>query len=104
MGSLAVLMKTGLFQLNGGTKKDPLYLIGSPVFDKISIQLSPTYYSGKNFVIETVNNSDTNVYVQSVSLNGESIDRLYLRHSEIIAGGQLILEMGPEPNKKLGVR
>lgn len=103
MGSLAVLMKMGLFQLNGGTEKDPVYLIGSPVFDKITIQLSAAYYSGKSFTIETVNNSDRNVYVQKAFLNGQALDRLYLRHSEIIVGGLLTLEMGPEPAKFLGV-
>jgi predicted alpha-1,2-mannosidase len=99
MGSLAVLMKIGLFQLNGGTEKDPVYQIGSPIFDKITIHLSEQYYSGKDFIIETINNSPENIYVQSASLNSIQLDKLYLRHSEIISGGHLILEMGPEPQQ-----
>ncbi|QGY46622.1 glycoside hydrolase family 92 protein [Maribellus comscasis] len=101
MGTLAVLMKIGLFQLDGGTTEDPVYLIGSPVFDEINISLDNQYYQGKNFKISTENNSKKNIYVQSVTLNGNPLNRMYLLHSEITKGGELHLLMGPEPNKKL---
>lgn len=97
MGSLAVLMKIGLFQLDGGTTKDPIYQIGSPVFDYVEIQLNTDYYDGGHFVIRSINNSNENVYIQSVKLNGVLIDRYYLHHSEIVSGGELELEMGPQP-------
>lgn len=97
MGSLAVLMKIGLFQLDGGTTVDPVYQIGSPIFDRIEIATSADYYSGKSFVIEARHNSTTNVYIQSIALNGEPLDRFFLRHSEITDGGTLTLTMGPEP-------
>lgn len=35
-------------------------------------------------------------------LNGEKYDKLFLRHEEIINGGEFIFIMGPEPNKQLG--
>ncbi|MFA9390962.1 MAG: GH92 family glycosyl hydrolase [Prolixibacteraceae bacterium] len=97
MGSLAVLMKIGLFQLNGGCDEDPVYQIGSPIFDKIEIKLSDKYYSGKTFVIKAINNSKNNVYLQSIKLNGHVLNRYFLRHSEIINGGILELTMGSEP-------
>lgn len=97
MGSLAVLMKIGLFQLDGGTTPDPIYQIGSPVFDRIEIDLKPPWYEGGTFVITAVNNAPENVYIQSARLNGRPLDRRYLRHSEIVAGGELDLVMGPEP-------
>jgi putative alpha-1,2-mannosidase len=97
MGSLAVLMKIGLFQLDGGTTVDPVYQIGSPVFDRIEIATSEEYYSGKPFVIETRNNSPADIYIQSMTLNGVALDRYYLHHSEIINGGILTLTMGPAP-------
>ena len=61
MGSLAVLMKIGLFQLDGGTTVDPVYQIGSPVFDRIEIAISPDYYP-ETFVIETRNTTDQYLY------------------------------------------
>jgi predicted alpha-1,2-mannosidase len=101
MGSLAVLMKIGLFQLTAGTETDPIYLIGSPIFDKVSITLDNQYYSGKKFVIETHNNSATNLYIQSIKLNGKALNRTFIKHSEIINGGLLQLEMGSKPNTLL---
>ena len=101
MGSLAVLMKIGLFQVNGGTEIDPVYQIGSPIFDKVEIDLSSEYYSGKTFTIETVNNSKDNVYIESATLNGVELDKLSLSHNEIIKGGTLKLIMSNVPNKKL---
>ncbi len=48
MGSLSVLMKIGLFQMNGGTEEDPEYQIGSPIFDKVTIHLE----EGKKMVLQ----------------------------------------------------
>jgi predicted alpha-1,2-mannosidase len=94
MGSLAVLMKIGLFQLDGGTTKDPIYQIGSPIFSFIRINLDGDYYGGDSFVIRVINNSPENVYIQSLELNGQPLDRFYLRHSEIVNGGELKIIMG----------
>jgi len=101
MGSLSVLMKIGLFQPDAGATENPVYQIGSPIFDEITISLDEKYYKGKTFKIVTNNNSKTNVYVQSVKLNGKDLNRMFLYHNEIISGGELILEMGSVPNKKL---
>ena len=94
MGSLAVLMKIGLFQLTAGTENDPIYWIGSPLFDEISIKLDEEYYPGGTFTIRTANNSDIHRIVKSAKLNGKVLDRSYIYHSEIISGGLLELEMG----------
>ncbi len=101
MGALSVLMKIGLFQLDAGATENPKYQIGSPIFDEITIALDKNYYSGKQFKINVINNSKKNVYIQTVRLNGKILDRMYLLHNEIISGGELILEMGEEPNKIL---
>lgn len=99
MGSLAVIMKAGLFQLNGGTDEDPDYQVGSPIFDRITFHLLPKYYSGDDFVIETLNNSSQNVYVQKAELNGKPLGEMTISHSDIVKGGKLKLEMGAEPVK-----
>ncbi|PZX51001.1 GH92 family glycosyl hydrolase [Algoriphagus chordae] len=93
MGSLSVLMKIGLFQMNGGVNEDPEYLIGSPIFDKVTIQLNPDYYSGAAFTIDANNNSKENVYVQSVLLNEQPLKGYIIRHSQIIGGGKLELQL-----------
>ena len=99
MGSLAVLMKIGLFQMNGGTEADPAYQIGSPIFDKITIALNPNYYSGKEFIIKTEGNSPSSVYVNSANWKNQTLRHLELSHSQITSGGELKLEMSETPKK-----
>ncbi len=102
MGSLAVLLKIGLFSTNGGTAEKSFYEITSPVFSKITIKLNQKYYPGKQFVIETKNNSQKNVYIQSANLNGNSLNKPWLWHEALVKGGQLILQMGDQPNRSWG--
>ncbi|MFT3934849.1 MAG: GH92 family glycosyl hydrolase [Chitinophagaceae bacterium] len=102
MGSLAVLLKIGLFSTNGGTSEKPFYEISSPAFSKITIHLNQKYYPGKTFVIEAKNNSSKNVYVQSVKLNGASLNQPWLWHQQLVKGGVLQLQMGNEPAKTWG--
>ncbi|RUA08737.1 MAG: glycoside hydrolase family 92 protein [Flavobacteriia bacterium] len=74
-----------------------IYNIGSPYFNKAILHLE----NGKTFTVEAKNNSKENKYIQSIELNGRGLNRTYLKHSEIMAGGKLIFEMGPQPNKEL---
>ncbi|APA65148.1 GH92 family glycosyl hydrolase [Maribacter sp. 1_2014MBL_MicDiv] len=93
MGSLAVLMKIGLFQMNGGTEANPEYQIGSPIFDEVNIKLNNNFYNGDLFTIKANNNSNANFYVSDAAFNGVSIKAYSLRHEDIVKGGELILEM-----------
>lgn len=97
MGSLAVLMKIGLFQMNGGTEANPEYQIGSPIFDTIRIKLNPDYYSGNVFTINAKNNSAENVFVSEVAFNNKKLEENSLKHDEIVKGGSLNLHMVPTP-------
>lgn len=76
-----------------------IYIVGSPLFDKVTVRLDPDYYPGKSLTIIAANNSAEHVYVQSLSLNGKAINRAWLTHKEITGGGTLKFVMGPEPNK-----
>ena len=71
--------------------------ITSPVFDRITIQLPAT---GKTFTIVAENNSDENIYIQSMTLNGKPLKRFWLDFSEIVAGGELRLVMGNKSKYK----
>jgi len=81
---------------------DGVYIIGSPLFDELTIKLDRHYYRGKTFTEKTRNNSAQNMYVQSATLNGKPLERAWLRHSEVVAGGTLELVMGPNPNEGWG--
>ncbi len=104
MGGVSALMAIGLFSLQGNTSAVPTYDITSPVFDKITIELDPRYYAGKQFTITTHGNSRENMYIQEATLNGKPLDRFWFTHEEYAKGGNLELWLGPEPNKKWGIR
>jgi len=76
-----------------------IYIIGSPLFDEVSIRLDPKYYPGQSFRIIAHANTDGNVYVRSVTLNGSALERAWITHKEIVSGGTLEFVMGPEPNR-----
>ena len=92
--SLCVLMKMGLFQMNGGTEENPEYQIGSPIFNKIIIHLNKDYFKGDLFEIEANNNFTENIYVNDVELNQNPIKNFKISHQDITKGGYLKLEMG----------
>ncbi len=73
-------------------------MIGSPLFDRATINLE----NGRKFTVETINNSDQNIYIQRIELNGQPYSLSYIRHEDILKGGTLRITMGSEPNKEYG--
>ncbi len=102
MGSLAVLMKIGLFDLQGGAALNPVYEIGSPLFNEVVIHLDPHFYPGKTFTITARDNSDGNRFIQNAELNGKPLEKCWFIHDDIVSGGRLILQMGAVPDKNWG--
>ena len=100
LGAWYVISSLGLFDMKGLTDQAPSFALGSPLFDKITIQLNDRYYKGKEFVIETRNNSKQNDYVQSMDLNGKPLTDTRIPFSEIVQGGHLVLEMGNQPKDR----
>lgn len=97
LGAWYVIASLGLFDVKGLTDPSPSFALGSPLFDKITIQLNNTYYKGKEFVIETKNNSKDNCYVQQYHLNGETYPSIRIPFETVAAGGRLEMEMGNRP-------
>lgn len=94
LGAWYVIASLGMFDVKGLTDSTPSFALGSPVFDKITIQLNNQYYKGKEFVIEAKNNSKENVYVQQYRLNGEVYPATRIPFETITAGGRLEMDMG----------
>lgn len=76
----------------------PTYQIGSPMFDKVTMSLP----NGKTFQVIANNNKPENVYIQSATLNGKPYTKSWIHHDDIMNGGNITFEMGPEPNKEWG--
>lgn len=104
MSAWFVMNAIGLFQIDGGTRVNPIYEIGSPVFEKTEIDLGRQFGRGKTFTIEAKNTSKRNIYIQKATLNGKALNNFWFDASELLKGGSLILEMGPQPNENWGVK
>ena len=102
MSAWFMMVSMGLFQTDGGCSTQPVYEIGSPLFERIEIDLGERFGRGKTFVIEAKNASRLNIYVQSATLNGEELNSFKFQVSELLKGGRLELVMGDEPNKNWG--
>ncbi|MEM6845266.1 MAG: GH92 family glycosyl hydrolase [Bacteroidota bacterium] len=92
MSAWLVFSMMGFYPVTPGM---PYYVIGSPVFDEITLNAGE-----QPFTIRANNNPAENRYIQSATLNGEPLDRAYLTHQEITDGGELVLEMSSEPNQE----
>ena len=72
----------------------PVYDIGSPVFDEITLHLE----NGKTFVIRAEDNAPGNKYIAEATLNGETLTSPTLTHKSIMNGGVLTLKMDARPH------
>jgi len=85
-----VFSSLGFYPVTPGSNE---YIIGTPLLDKGTINLE----NGKQFNIITHNLNETNIYIQSVYLNEQPLDRTYLTHDEIMQGGTLEFHMTNNP-------
>jgi predicted alpha-1,2-mannosidase len=90
MSAWYVLSSMGFYSVTPGSNQ---YIIGTPLFDKATINLE----NGEKFTITANNLSDTNIYIDSVKLNGILLNTSYLSHNDIISGGTLEFNMTNEP-------
>ncbi|MCD2423267.1 GH92 family glycosyl hydrolase [Niabella pedocola] len=97
LGAWFVMASIGLFDIKGLTGPHTQMGIGSPLFDKITIRLSPQFYSGGDFIIETKHNDSSHIYLQSIALNQQKLHRPFVPWQQLVKGGKLVLEMGSRP-------
>lgn len=96
MTAFVVFSSMGFYPITPGV---PVYTIGSPVFENVTIDLQ----NGKQFRMIAKNCSVINKYIQSATMNGKAINTPSFTHEELMAGGELTLIMGPRPNKQWGI-
>lgn len=95
MSAWYVLSAAGFYPVTPG---QPLYAIGTPLFPELRFNLE----NKKSFVIKARDVSARNIYIQSASLNGRLYRYSYLLHKDLMSGGELVFQMGPEPNLSWG--
>ncbi len=92
MSAWYIFSALGFYPVTPGT---PAYEIGTPLLPSATLHLG----GGKQFRVRALNAGAANPYIQSATLNGRPLERFWIRHAEILAGGELVFRMGPQPNK-----
>lgn len=100
LGAWYVMAAMGLFDVKGLTEIEPSFQLATPLFDKISIQLSPKYYSGKTFDIKVSKESLNSAYISSKSLNGKDVDGQSILFKDVVNGGVLDIRLTDNPNNE----
>ncbi len=95
MSAWYILSAMGFYPVCPG---DPTYVIGSPLFDRVTVNLE----NGKKFTIVAENVSSKNKYIQSVSMNGKTYDKSWFTHEKIEEGSTMVFKMGDKPNRTWG--
>ncbi len=95
MSAFVVFSQMGFYPVTPGS---PTYNIGSPFFNKITLQLG----NGKTFKVIAKNFSEENKYIQSAKLNGKVWNKPWFSHDDIRRGGILELTMGKKANTQWG--
>jgi len=90
-----VFSSLGFYPVTPGINQ---YVIGSPLFDKATLNLQ----NGNTFEITTNNNSKENYYIDSAILNGEAYSNTFIDFEAIQNGGTLQFNLGNIPNKDWG--
>jgi hypothetical protein len=86
MSAWYVLSSLGFYSVTPGTNE---YIIGTPLFDKATINLE----NGEAFTVVANNISKENKYIKSAMLNGENHPKTFINHQDIMNGGSLVFEM-----------
>ena len=95
MTSFVVWSSIGLYPVTPGKAE---YAIGSPLFEEAAMRLS----NGNTFTVKARGASRDNKYIRSAKLNGKPLDKPFLSHEDLMAGGSLELVMGSLPDKEWG--
>jgi predicted alpha-1,2-mannosidase len=97
MSAWYVLSALGFYQVNPA---NGVFVFGSPVMDEVT--LNPGL--GKAFHIIVTHNGKKNKYIQHIMLNGKPYDKTFILYRDIMAGGEMVIDMGPAPSPAWGVQ
>ena len=97
MSAWLVFTALGFYPVTPGSNE---YVIGRPFVDRAGL----TTPGGKRFTIRADGLSDARPYVGAITLNGKPLRRGFIRHDEILAGGELVFSMSATPNKTWATR
>ena len=90
-----VFSALGFYPVCPGTDE---YVVGAPLFKKATLHLE----NGNSLIIRATDNNKKNMYIQTMNLNGTEYKKNYLRHEDLLKGGNINFQMGSQPNLNRG--
>lgn len=75
------------------------YVITTPTFDKVTVKLDPKYYDKPELIIEAVNRTPENIYIDRIELNGKPYKSFFISHKELTTAGKLTIYCTSKPRK-----
>lgn len=91
-----VFTALGFYPVCPGTDE---YVLGAPLFEKAVLHLE----NGNDVVINAKGNSDENRYVKTMKWNANDYSKNYIKHSELMKGGVIDIQMDSKPNTERGI-
>ncbi|MBY0245423.1 MAG: GH92 family glycosyl hydrolase [Sphingobacteriaceae bacterium] len=97
MSAWYIFSSMGFYPVNPANGE---YVFGTPLLDKAEIKIQ----NNKTFVVEAINRTHENIYIQKITLNGAAYDKNYLNHQTLQKGGVLKIFMGATPSPTWGTQ
>lgn len=91
-----VFSALGFYPVCPGTDQ---YVMGAPLFQKATLH----FENGNTLLIQAPENSEKNLYIESMTVNEQNYTRNYVTHSMLQQGGRIEISMGDEPNRHRGI-
>ena len=92
MSAWYVFTALGFYPVAPGSNQ---YILGRPFLPRATLNLP----NGKRFTVVADGLGDANAYVGGVTLDGKPLQRVYITHAELMAGGELRFSMQARPNR-----
>jgi len=74
------------------------YVLGAPLFKRATVHLE----NGNDIIIHAPENSDKNVYIDAMKMNGKNYTRNYFTHGDLMKGAKIEVRMSDVPNTQRG--
>lgn len=78
---------------------NPEYTFTTPVFDKVTINLDTTYYKNDRLVIEAVNRTPENIYIDKIEVAGRHYRNYFISHTALMNAGSVKIYCTNKPKQ-----
>lgn len=95
MSAWYILSGLGFYSVTPGSNQ---FIITTPLWNKSTIKLA----NGKTLTVKA-NNPNENLYIESITLNRDTIKNNYITYEQLMQGGELKYKLSKEPNKERGI-